>query len=398
MTKRHHGEGSIRQRANGRWEARYRYVDPITGESRRGSAYGRTSKEARTEMVKALNRLAEGAPVRDSSMTVAAWIEHWLSTSLVASSRKETTKELYRVLAPHLTDGAFGGKRLNQLRPSDVEALVVELRAKNGRRRVGHDENGNPTFAPLSSSTVQRIFVLLRLALDGSVRDGVLARNPAKQVKQPGVARVEAHFLTDEQTRAVLSDAKTSRAWAPLSLIAMTGLRRGEALALTWADIDFAGEVLHVRRTLSRVRGELVATPPKTLKSRRTLPMSEPVARLLREHKSVQAAERLRAGSHWKANNLVFATEFGSATDPRNLHRAVSRSAARVGIEHKVGVHSLRHSAATAMLEAGVNLKAVSDLLGHADIRMTANTYGHVSDAAARSAMESLGKAMGESL
>lgn len=109
---------------------------------------------------------------------------------------------------------------------------------------------------------------------------------------------------------------------------------------------------------------------------------------------AAQAVERLRAGRHWQAHNFVFATEFGAAIDPRNILRAVSRSAARVGIEHPVGVHSLRHSAATAMLEAGVNLKAVSDLLGHADIRMTTNSYGHVSDADARSAMESIGRAV----
>ncbi len=394
MTKRHHGEGTIRQRSNGRWEARYRYVDPVTGEKCRGSAYGRTSKEARVEMMKALDRIAEGSPVKDSSITVGAWVEHWLATSLVASSRKESTKQLYRVLAPHLTSGTFAGRRLDRLRPSDVEALVVELRTKNGRRRVGHDEDGVPTFTVMSSSTVQRIFVLLRLALDGAVRDGLLARNPARQVKQPSVERVEAHFLTGEETRAVLGDAKKSRAWAVLVLIAMTGLRRGEALALTWADVDFDGGVLQVRRTLSRLGGELVATSPKTPKSRRMLPMSEPVVRLLKEHKANQAAERLRAGRHWQANDFVFATEFGAAVDPRNILRAVSRSAARVGIEHPVGVHSLRHSAATAMLEAGVNLKAVSDLLGHADIRMTANTYGHVSDAAARLAMDSLGRAV----
>lgn len=83
--------------------------------------------------------------------------------------------------------------------------------------------------------------------------------------------------------------------------------------------------------------------------------------------------------------------------DPRNVLRAVSRSARLVSIEHPIGVHSLRHSAATAMLEAGINLKAVSDLLGHTDIRMTAKTYGHVSDATARAAMDALGRAMGYS-
>jgi len=181
-----------------------------------------------------------------------------------------------------------------------------------------------------------------------------------------------------------------------LSLVAMTGLRRGEALALTWADVDHDSSTLRVRRSLSRVDGELVSTSPKTAKSRRALPMSPQVSELLQAHRQQQDDERQRAGSLWQDTDLVFTTELGKPMDPRNVLRTVARSAERVGIEHRVGVHSLRHSAATAMLEAGVNLKAVSDLLGHTDIRMTANTYGHVSDATSRAAMDALGTAMGD--
>jgi integrase len=393
MTKRHNGEGSIRQRPNGRWEARYTYEDSITGQIKRGSSYADSAKDARDAMRESLARAEQGAPVRDASITVAAWVEHWLNTSLMASSRKESTKELYRSLSSHLVADPFGGKRLDRLKPTDVELLIVDMRQRPGRQ-ASSKVKGKAGHSTLSPATIQRVFVLLRLILDGAVRDGLIARNPAKRVQQPSVPRVEAHFLTGDQTRLVLADARDSRAWPVLTLIALTGLRRGEALALTWKDVDFDGHELQIRRTLARINGELVTTTPKTTKSRRTLPMSQPVDKLLREHKARQLGERLRAGRIWEANDLVFATELGHPIDPRNILRAVSRSAKRVGIEHPVGVHSLRHSAATAMLEAGVNLKAVSDLLGHADIRMTANTYGHVTDAAARSAMDSLGSAM----
>ena len=395
MSKRRHGEGNIRHRADGRWEARYTYADPETGEIRRESAYGATAKKARDAMRRALERIQEGVPPRDSSRTVASWVQEWLQTSLVASPRKDSTKQLYRVLAPHLTAEPLGPKRLDRLRPSDIEALLLHLHAKPGTRRVGTGSDGQPQYAPMSPATIQRLFVLLRLVVDGAVRDGLLARNPARLVKQPSVPRAEAAFLTDEQTRLVLQDARASRAYPVLALIAMTGLRRGEALALTWADVDHEASVLHVRRSMSRVDGELVSTSPKTTKSRRTLPMSPQVSDLLRAHRDQQDAERSRACNLWQDSDLVFTTELGQPMDPRNVLRTVSRSAERVGIAHPVGVHSLRHSAATAMLEAGVNLKAVSDLLGHTDIRMTANTYGHVSDATATAAMHALGTAMG---
>ncbi len=164
---------------------------------------------------------------------------------------------------------------------------------------------------------------------------------------------------------------------------------------MSWDDVDLEARQLRVRHTLARVGGQITISSPKTAKSRRTLPLSEGLVALLKEHRARQNAERLIAGNQWQGQGLVFTTELGLPMDPRNVLRTIRRSAQRVGITHPVGVHSLRHSAATAMIEAGVNLKAVADLLGHADIRMTANTYGHVTDEAARRAMDSLTSAMG---
>lgn len=395
MSKRQNGEGTIRQRSDGRWEARYSCVHPETGESKNASVYGSTARQARDRRKEALERLANGAPPKDSEITVATWVQRWMDSSMQASPRKDSTKALYRVLAKHILSEPLGPIKLSKLRATDVERFVVHLQAKVGMRRTGTDAAGKPTHVALSPSTVQRIFVLLRMALDGAVRDGLLGRNAARLVKQPSVPKKESTFLTAEQVRAILLDARASRAWPVLSLIAATGLRRGEALALTWEDVDFQQDAIRVRKTLSRVNGAIVVTQPKTQKSRRNLPMTDALAALLREHKAEQNVERLRAGNQWQSLNLVYCTELGAPADPRNILRAIQRSARRLGIQEPVGIHSLRHSAATSMIEAGVNLKAVSDLLGHTDIRMTANTYGHVTDSAARSAMEALSSAMG---
>ncbi len=186
-----------------------------------------------------------------------------------------------------------------------------------------------------------------------------------------------------------MNHAAGTRYSAILRLIATTGLRKGEALALTWDSVDLDTGRLVVRGTLARVQGNLTVTPPKTAMSRRMLPLAPAEIAMLRDHRAAQDAERVTAGPEWVETGFVFTTETGRPFDPRNVLHAITKAAGKAGLAG-VNVHTLRHSAATAWLEAGVNIKAVSTLLGHADIRMTADVYGHVSDAVARGAMETL--------
>ena len=137
-----------------------------------------------------------------------------------------------------------------------------------------------------------------------------------------------------------------------------------------------------------------MVTEPKTAKSRRTLPLSPSVVTMLEAHRKRQAAERTRAGSMWVESDHVFTTESGTSVEPYNILRAVMVAASDAALTD-VGVHTLRHSAATTCLENGVHLKAVSELLGHASIAITADIYGHVSDETARGAMAALSDAIG---
>jgi integrase len=121
-----------------------------------------------------------------------------------------------------------------------------------------------------------------------------------------------------------------------------TGLRRGEALALRWSDVDLEADVLRVRGTLARVDGALVVTEPKTAKSRRSVPLSATAGRVLREVRTAQAAERLRAGSAWQQTGYVFTTELGTPYEPRNSLRALQSAAAHAGLPD-IGLHTLRH-------------------------------------------------------
>ncbi len=193
---------------------------------------------------------------------------------------------------------------------------------------------------------------------------------------------------------ALLKAAEGLRYRPVLALIAATGLRRGEALALRWEHINLKDGTLRVAATLSRVGHQLVITEPKSPRSRRTVPLSPVVVQLLRAQRAAQAAERLRAVNQWTDTGLVFTTEFGTPVEPRNILRTIELAAAKAGLEN-VGVHTLRHSAAVAWLEDGVHIKAVADLLGHSSISITGDIYGHTSDATTRMAIDGLSAALG---
>lgn len=378
MSKRANGEGNVRQRPGGRWEGRVSYVDPATDKRRSVSVYGATADECRKELKKIRDRIEDGKPAKDSPDTVASWLKRWRESSLAASDRKPTTKSLYASLSrKHLEAGPIGAKRLDKLKPGDLEALIVELRGKG-----------------LSDSTVRTTYTVLRLALDIAVRDELLAKNPAHKVKRPRVEQEEAKHIAAVDVARLLDAAKGLRYCVAVLVMAATGMRRGEVAGLQWTDVDLKAGNLKIRHTLSRVDGELVLTKPKTERSRRPLPLHSGVVTALKGWRAQQLQERLAAGDQWVDSGMVFCTELGTMVDPRNLLRTVELAAAKAGIEG-VGAHTMRHSAAVAWLESGVHIKAVADLLGHSSISITGDLYGHTSDDTARAAVDGLGKALG---
>ena len=282
---------------------------------------------------------------------------------------------------------SIGAIRLDRLRPTDVEALILAMRAKTKPSKVTEaDPNPEPERA-LSDSTIRQIYTVLRIGLDAAVRDGLLARNPTAAVARPGVARQEARHLEHASVGNLLAAAQSSRYYPALQLIAATGLRRGEAMALSWSAVDLDAGVLRVIATINRIEGRLVISEPKTARSRREVPLSEPMVAMLKRHRTEQLAERLRAGDQWTDIGLVFSTELGMPVDPRNLLRVVEKAARAAGID-RVGVHTLRHSVAVDWMETGTNIRAVADLLGHSSISVTGDVYGHTSDGIARAAIE----------
>jgi integrase len=394
-TRTANGIGNIRKRPNGTWEMRLSYVDG-DGTLKRVSVYGKTQREVRHKAKAVRDRVENGAPATDDKMALAAWMARWRETTLAASDRKEATRSLYASLSrKHIEAGVIGPVPLAKLRPSDVEKLILDMRAQMKPGEPTDDDPNPEPLRALSDSTIRSTYTVLRLGLDGAVRDGLLARNPAASVQRPGVARKEAAHLDPQRVTELLAAAESSRYHTALLLIATTGLRRGECLALRWADdVDLDAGTVRVRDTVQRIDGKLSTGPVKTERSRRTIPLSPAVVAMLRRHRVTQLEERMRAANQWTDTGLVFTTDLGHVVEPRNLLRVVEAAAKRIGLD-KVGAHTLRHSAATAWLEAGVHIRQVSDLLGHSSVAITGDVYGHGSDQSARAAVDGLSGVLG---
>jgi integrase len=208
-------------------------------------------------------------------------------------------------------------------------------------------------------------------------------------VKRPKVTAKESMFLTPEQVRTLLEAAKASRYASLFTLLVNTGLRRGEALALQWSDIDFEDKFCE---SVARSPGSTVTSSSRRSRRPRASGRSRSRNRpsgCSRRSARTRVKDQLKAGSQWHQTGYVFTTEDGQPCDHRNALRAL-KSAATKTVMTGVGLHTLRHSAATAMLTNGVPLKVVSEILGHAAIVITADIYGHVSPDVSREALATL--------
>ena len=363
-------------RCRGRWTATIE-LPPVAGRRRRATFFGASHAEVKEKLNEARKRLQAGAPAKDARSRLSEVVEEWITTSLAASDRKPATKTTYAILLrTHVLTDDLASMPIGRIKTSDIESLIVRLRAKR-----------------LSPSTVRQIYTVLRQVFDTAVRDELLRGNPAAKLRRPTVTSRESRALLPREVAALLTAAERSSYEPLLRVLVTTGLRRGEALALRWADVDLNNGLLTIRGTLARTSEGLRVVPPKTERSKRTIPISRSTVATLRAVRAAQDKTRAKAGRAWEDSDLVFTTELGAPLDPRNALRAATTAARKAGLAG-VGLHTLRHTAASTMLEAGVPLRTVSEILGHASIQVTGDIYGHVSTEGARSAIDRLADAL----
>lgn len=369
MKRRLNNEGSVSYDKNrDRYVARTRVRDE-NGESKRLYFYGKTSSEALEKMRAAQKRIRAGKPAKDTKLTVANWVDIWVGEILPASDRKQTTQENYRFVVRHILDDPMAKKELSQVLPSDISKLQHRL------RKIGK--------AP---TTVNKVYTVLKIIFDAAITERRITESPFVYVKRPKENRKEAEFFTREELISFLEAAKDDRLYVAMQLCAQTGLRRGEAMGLRWADIDFDNNKLRVEKTLATTCGGPYLTSPKTDASLRRLTLNSDMKALLLSHRIAQKEEAKIAGSKFLDKDFVFSTRTGEPLDPNNFYRSVKRVCRKAGLPER-GPHVLRHTFATLLLEDGIPIHVVSRILGHTNIRITVDIYGHLSDDGQEAAM-----------
>lgn len=366
--KRAAGEGCVRQRADGKWEA-YTSRD----------AFGKRRKVVRATQREALSALAGlkanvQIPAKAGTVKIKALLADWLERVKAPAVRPRTAANYADQIRLYINP-TFGAMQLAKLTDLHIERWHTPLYAEK----------------PYAAKAAR---ILFQQALDYAVKKGWITTNPMRTAEL--VTAEPEHTiapLTVQQARALLEATQGHRLEA-LYLVALTlGLRRGEVLALLWEDIDLEKGTLRISGTLQRYGGKLTRGKPKTDSSAALIPLPRPVVAALRRHKAQQAIEREKLSliGAWTESDYVFVSTVGTPIDPRNLFTQFKMFLRRAGLPETIRFHDLRHSCATLLIAQGVHPRIIMQYLRHARISTTMDLYGHVYEEAHAAAAEGLG-------
>ena len=381
------GRSSIYLGADGRWHGRVSMgEDPSTGQPNRRQVTAKTKTEVSRKVRELEKDREQGRPVagRESRQTVRAYLTVWIENRAALGARYRTVVG-YRVDAQHIFS-AFGGVRLKKLTVDHVETLWKQMSAvhADGNTRIG------------SIAHVRRT---LNAALADAVKRGYIPRNPVGLARAPKHPRTLIQPYTLEEVRRLFAAAAGGRNSARWTIAAVLGLRQGEVLGLRWDDLDEHTGLLTIARQLQRrtwqhgcpssapcgrkrgadcpqrFGGGLYASEPKSEAGRRTIALPASVLAELLAHRDAQWAEA-HAADFWDEGGWMFPNEIGH---PMDAHRDYL-DWRQLCVDADVPVrrlHDLRHTSATFLLEADVDLKAAGQVLGHVTIAQTA-AYTHI--------------------
>ena len=360
------GAGTIRQRANGKWEARIvTGVNPGTGKPIRRSIYADTQKEARRQMTAILRELDRGTYQALNKITVAEWMKEWLTTFCEGKVKLLTYQSYDGIIRNHITP-AIGAVELQAVKGTHIQKLYNSM-----------------TKAGLSGKTVKNVSAVLHKAFGVALKQGIIAANPCDAAELPKVERHEITPLKDEEIPLFLAAIEDSPMCNAYALCLFAGLREGECLGLSWKQVDFERGRITISQQLQKEKTKgcryYIAPSTKSGKPRTIEP--PPVAfDYLRAEKRKQAENRLKAGPAWdNPDNLIFTDEAGKHYAIVSFYKNFKRIAASIG-RPDARPHDLRHTAATVAIASGADIKSVQDLLGHATASFTLNVYAHTTE------------------
>jgi len=389
---------------DGRWHARVTVGRRIDGQLDRRHLQRKTKREL-DEAVRALERDRDTGKRTwlQGEQTLGGWLDHWVTAILPLSVRWKTLSTYQSLMKVHVIP-KMGAARLADVRPEALELLYGQL-LNEGR----------------SPHVVHAVHRVLRSALGEAVRRHHLSQNPATVARPPRVVTVEIDPLTSDECRSLLEAARGTPNAARWSVALALGLRQGEALGLSWDDVDLDEGVIHVRRAVQRRTwqhgcgttlggepvcgrgrggycphrraGGLMLVELKTRASRRTIVLPGPLLSELRAHRSDQLRLQAERRGFWDGtHNLVFATDVGGLIDPARDFKDWKKLLTVAGVR-TVRLHDARHTAATLLLVQGVDLRTVMSIMGWTEMA-TAQRYVHAVDALRREAARRMGDAL----
>ena len=376
-SKRDHGSGSIERQPGGRWRVSVELPrEALTNKRRRRRfTLAGTKRDAQRALREALRERDHGG-VDPNRIMVAEWLTHWLERRVADRAIGPRTAKNYRAIIDLHVAPVIGAVRLQDLRMEHVLAVKTEARA---------------AVAP---ATVRTILTVLRQGLDAAVVAQLIGQNYASAVPNPSLVKAssERRALNEAEIAALLREAEGTDLDTPIRFALATGTRQGELLGATWGSTDLEKGAFVVRQTLAQIDGGFQMLPPKTRNSRRTIALSAATVAMLRRHRARQNATRLLLGDAWDNLDLVFPAATGKPWNRHALYSGFRRVLDRTSMEapETINWHSLRHTAASLWLRAGVDVFTVSRRLGHGSASFTMDTYGHLLRGQQQAAAEAL--------
>jgi integrase len=337
-----------------------------------------TKTEARRRRDELRFEVANGTHVRADDL-VATYLTGWIAKSETRGGIRAKVAYTYAGYVRREVAPRIGRMRLDAVRPAHIQRVIDEALAGG--------------LAPRSVTQIARI---MHAAFRDAAQLGVLRANPSDGVKLPRVRKTTVATPSPTDVGRLLDEIDQEYR-APLAVTAGTGLRRGEVLALTWDGVDLEGvrPAIGVDGTLQRVPGVgLVIEPPKTDRSRRKVPLSGTLVAMLRRVRKEQNTRRLIAGDAWLPGDYVFDRGDGRPIDPDAFGKAYRIARERCGLE-AVRLHDLRHGFATLLVTDHADARVVSDVLGHATVAFTLQTYFHPDKDAAADAVAKAERLLG---
>ena len=356
------------QRKSGRWVGQIDHGRKPNGQLDREYYYGSSRKAVKKQVSKRLKEIYRGQFSRRNNIKLKEWLKTWIKgreNSVAYKTYIGYQSNIDNHLIPDI-----GEYELNNLTTRIIQNLIND-KFKNGKIR---GEGG------LSFRSVESILQTLNISLEQALKERLINHNPVEAVELPKKSKRkdEMNDLSKSQANKFLRTAKDSKLYIAYLIELNTGLRRGELAALKWSDLDEINKSLKIERQLQRVTGQGVKIKElKTESAYRTIPINDKLIKELMEHRKKQKEFKLLLGPDYNDKDMIISNYNGGFVNPDRIYREF-KSILKSANLPIIRFHDLRHTFATLALEAGINMKVLQSILGHASIKTTLDTYAHV--------------------